>query len=69
MNYEDARRLLKDLPIDSLDSIELQMAIEMALDEGEDIEPCPGVREPLKPRPGRDSGSVAVSPPDPEEWF
>ena len=58
--------------IDSLDAIEFQMAVEMALEEAqdddEDIEPGPGVREPLKPRPGRGSGSVALSPPDPEEW-
>ncbi len=55
-------------PTDSLEQIEWLMAQEEAEDEGEDIEPGPGVREPLKPRPGRGSGSVAISPPDPEEW-
>jgi hypothetical protein len=56
-------------PIDSLDAIEFLMALQEAEDGDDDIEPGPGVREPLKPRPGRGSGSVAVSPPDPEEWF
>jgi hypothetical protein len=58
-----------DEPIDSLDAIELVMAFEEAFGDDEDTEPGPGVREPLKPRPGRGSGSVAVSPPDPEEWL
>ena len=66
MDYET------DEPVDSLDAIEFQMAVEMALQEAEDddddIEPGPGVREPRKPRPGRGSGSVSVSPPEPEEW-